>query len=213
LECELASGYLTPFTYQFKNFQTKKPKFIHSLFVKRFVVPFHGGLRGGKERGGRGGGPQIVYVLDVGKGEIRFCGFLGLDAFHTEIVWCVPLQIIRGLLLRVLQKKGNPKNQRSKESCIPTQHTTPHHTTLGYHPSGEMQSSSYLWIWFPNFLGSFSACGSEMRGGGTKYIFINRITCPPFFTLSNFTHTFINYYEWMVSVQPNIYSQMGNSKC
>jgi len=79
----------------------------------------------GAKKGGGGGGPQIVYVFDVGKGEIRFCGFLGLDAFHTEIVWCVPLQI-RGLLLRVLQKKGNPKKQRSKESCIPTHHTTLH---------------------------------------------------------------------------------------
>ncbi len=95
----------------------------------------------GAKKGGGGGGPQIVYVLDVGKGEIRFCGFLGLDAFHTEIVWCVPLQI-RGLLLRVLQKKVTQRSKEAKNLVSP--HTTPHHTTLGYHPSGEMQSSSYL---------------------------------------------------------------------
>ncbi len=79
--------------------------------------------------GAKRGGGQIIYGLDVGKGEMRFCGFLGLDTFHTEIVWCEAPSICKSKVYYYYEyfKKGNPKKQRSKESCIPTQHTT-HHT-------------------------------------------------------------------------------------
>ncbi len=173
--------------------------FIHSFI--HYLLKDCGPLNGGSPWGQRGGA-QIVYGLDVGKGEMRFCGFLGLDAFHTEIVWCVPLQI-GGLLrlLRVLQKKkkkkGNPKKQRSKESCIPT-----HYTTTRLPTQVEMwKAPATFEFCFLNFLGPFSACGSEMRGGGTKFIFINRIGPPPLaprplFSLSQILPTLVFMNEW-----------------
>jgi hypothetical protein len=177
--------------------------FIHSLFDKR-LWSRHGGPSRWSSWGQRGGA-QIVYGLDVGKGEMRFCGFCGLDTFHTEIVWCVPLQIggllLLLLLLRVLQKKkkkGNPKKQRSKESCIPT-----HYTTTRLPTQVEMQKAPATFeFWFRNFLGLFFSLWIWNGRTRNKIHFLLTALAPhpspptPLFSLSQILPALVFMNEW-----------------
>ncbi len=152
-------------------------------------------------------GHQIIYGLDVGKGEMRFCGFLGLDAFHTEIVWCeVPLQIIG--LLRVLQKKVTQKKQRSKESCIPTHHTTPHYTR----PPPKWKCKALATFEFASWISWALFQLVDLKWEEEEQNSFLLTASKPLFSLSQILPTLV-YYEWMVSVQPNIYSQTGSSNC
>ncbi len=77
--------------------------------------------------GAKRGGGQIIYGLDVGKGEMRFCGFLGLDTFHTEIVWCeAPFANQRSTTTTSTSKKATQRSKEAKNLVSP--HNTPHTT-------------------------------------------------------------------------------------